>query len=76
MIWLFLNMVFFLNESFAQTTLVYSTSLDGHAIRMRCNGKDNYGNHLSSGVYIYSLIAISSESNKEFQQTRKMVLLK
>ena len=43
---------------------------------MLWNGKDNRGNLVSSGMYIYNLSAKSLESGKEFHQTRKMVLLR
>ena len=34
------------------------------------NGKDEYGNQLSTGVYIYSL------ESAEFRQAKKLILLK
>jgi len=40
------------------------------------NGKDNKGNLVASGLYIYCLTAESIKSNKKFHQTRKMLLLK
>jgi len=43
---------------------------------MLWNGKDNRGNLVSSGMYIYNLSAKSLESDKKFHQTMKMVLLR
>lgn len=40
------------------------------------DGKDSHGSAVSSGMYLYRLDVISYESNKEFHQTRKMVLLR
>ncbi len=40
------------------------------------DGKDNDGNIASAGVYIYSLRTWSQESEKTFQKTEKMVLLR
>lgn len=40
------------------------------------DGKNSFGNSVSSGMYFYRLDAISYESDKEFHQTRKMILLR
>lgn len=40
------------------------------------NGKDNKDNSVSSGMYIYYFSAKSLESDVDFHQTRKMVLLR
>jgi len=40
------------------------------------NGENDMSNTVSSGIYIYTLIAKSMESEQEFHQTRKMVLLR
>lgn len=40
------------------------------------DGKDSHGNPVSSGMYLYRLVAISRESDREFHMTRKMVLLR
>lgn len=40
------------------------------------DGKDSYGNPVSSGMYFYRLHAISYESDTEFLETRKMILLR
>ncbi len=40
------------------------------------DGKDNFGNGISTGIYIYVLKAWSLESDKTFQKTEKMVLLR
>lgn len=40
------------------------------------DGKDNNGDVVSSGMYIYQLKAISLEDERSFSQTRKMVLLR
>ena len=40
------------------------------------NGKDNKGRQVSSGVYLYTLMATSNETGKMFTQSNKMVLLK
>lgn len=40
------------------------------------NGKDNAGNIASAGIYIYALKAWSQDSEKTYNKTRKMVLLR
>ena len=40
------------------------------------NSKDNSGNYVTSGMYIYHISATSRESNLQFSQTRKMILMK
>ncbi len=40
------------------------------------NGKDNSGNPISSGMYIYRFNAKSLDSDKQFHKTKKMVLLR
>ncbi len=40
------------------------------------DGKDNFGNGISTGIYIYMLRAWSLESDKTYQKTEKMVLLR
>ncbi|MBL7030883.1 MAG: gliding motility-associated C-terminal domain-containing protein [Candidatus Marinimicrobia bacterium] len=40
------------------------------------NGKDQKGNPVPAGVYIYKLTAKSNERNQVFTQSRKMVILK
>ena len=73
-------------ESFVELTIF---DLIGREVKTVINGielvgfksmvwysKDNYGNKVPSGVYIYRFSAKSLESDKEFHQTRKMVLLR
>ncbi len=40
------------------------------------NGKDNKGRQVSSGVYLYTIMATSNENGKYFSKSNKMVLLK
>lgn len=40
------------------------------------NGENNMSNTVSSGIYIYTLIAKSLESDKDFHKTRKMLLMR
>ena len=42
----------------------------GSQFNIQWNGKDEYGNQLSTGVYIYSL------ESAEFRQAKKLILLK
>jgi len=44
--------------------------------RITWNGKDQKGNSVPAGVYIYKLTAISHESDQVFTENRKMVLMK
>ncbi len=56
-------------------TLIQSTVEPGfHEIRW--DGKDNNGNSVSTGMYIYRITAVSKESEKHFVQNHKMVLMK
>ncbi len=40
------------------------------------NGRDNRGNKVASGTYIYQMIAKNEKTGKEFVESKKMVLLK
>ncbi len=56
-------------------TLV-SDELEGGYYQAVWDGSDDTGNSMPSGLYIYSFIVRSLESNQSFTKTRKMVLLK
>ena len=40
------------------------------------NGRDRSGRLVPSGIYLYRLVAASTESNRRFTTSRKMLLLK
>lgn len=40
------------------------------------DGKDSYGNPVSSGMYLYEINTRSLETDKQFHQTRKMILFR
>ena len=54
-------------------TLVNGNSAAG-SFEVQWNGKDNLGRPVSSGIYIYRLHAVAG--NTDFEQMKKMVLLK
>jgi len=56
-------------------TLLYTREEAGFK-NLLWDGKDNSGNIASAGIYIYALRAWSQESEKTYNKTRKMVLLK
>jgi len=43
---------------------------------IRWDGKDDKGNPVSMGMYIYQFFAFSEESETQFTRNRKMILLK
>jgi hypothetical protein len=51
-------------------TLLAAKLAAGHGHAARWDGLDDAGNHVSSGVYFYRLVTA------QFDQTRKMVLMK
>jgi len=51
-------------------SVLESRWFDMGQFNIQWNGKDEYGNQLSTGVYIYSL------ESAEFRQAKKLILLK
>lgn len=56
-------------------TLIHENQVAGSK-NVQWDGKESFGNPVSSGMYVYHISARSRESNLQFSQTRKMILLK
>jgi hypothetical protein len=56
-------------------TLVNGKEAAGYK-SIQWDGKDSFGNPVSSGMYIYHISSRSLESDLRFSQTRKMILLR
>jgi len=56
-------------------TLVYGNDTEGYK-EIIWDGKNNSGNQVASGIYLYRLIAKSLEDGKVFEKSSKMMLIK
>lgn len=57
------------------TTLIHNTIEPGFQ-EIRWDGKDDNGNPVSTGMYIYQFSAFSEESEKQFNKSNKLILMK
>ena len=57
------------------TTLIHNTIEPGFN-EIRWDGKDDKGNPVPTGMYIYRFSAFSEESDKQFNKSSKLVLMK